>query len=864
MRVELRHIHARLMSPAAELERSLGNQMADQQEWQELDQDEVQIQVRREDDDGNDTDSQEDSEGGSAKDLDRLNGESRQREEERWKWKQDKPSENEPDEEGSEEMVLLIPDVSKISLNDETLSMGSENGSTETRSRTPDVFSISPRENPQDETWCLPNSRPPVTQPAVANHQPSDVLGCTSGFENDSDEDGSSVIPQHTIPDDESKVHEVRMRVSSERIEESKRGKNSNAKVHPRRMTMTKNEAVQETRKLLNDIRDPDSCTPVTSWISKANNLSVILEQNLDMLSEALQLSEMCVSLSHQLSDEYPTAFRPLLASNLRNLAKRLWKNRQSGQALEHSGKAVSLYRQLVEEDPEAHNPELAAALMTYAIDLSEVRRHDEALEPMEEAVEIRRVLVEHNPAEYTFDLAELLKNYSILLVKLGRIQDALVVRREVVEIQEELAEQDPKKYNPYLASALKLLSSILSGIHEYQEALEVQVRHAQVRREISEKDLEKHAADIIRQLFTYSFKLADRKHREEALEAAEKAVELAAWLAKDDVHNTRHVQNDNDVDDNNDELEDDEDDGDGEDDEVSDGSDDSEPDPHTSLLAEAFTVLSDRLYEIKRDKPALKAILRAGVLWETLRRHDPDSGKYKFNFARSLDKLSQRWSVLNLHKKALKAANRAVQQWEDLVVSNDRHLPHLGERTKCSHYGSPKELVERNARLHEPGLAQSLVTQSIAFAKAGRRKEAPTPVEEAVDMYRRLAENNPKVYKRKLAYSLHEYAGRLSAVGQKGQALEIVTEAVDIYKQLAKDNPDTIPSHPAASSNPPVPWQNILSQTSVRARDYEVDFSREVTEVKKIVMLNLCLFVVATFLLMDSAEIPAMLTSSF
>ncbi|EJD07911.1 uncharacterized protein FOMMEDRAFT_150505 [Fomitiporia mediterranea MF3/22] len=29
---------------------------------------------------------------------------------------------------------------------------------------------------------CLPNSQPPVTQPVVANHQPSDVLGCTSGF----------------------------------------------------------------------------------------------------------------------------------------------------------------------------------------------------------------------------------------------------------------------------------------------------------------------------------------------------------------------------------------------------------------------------------------------------------------------------------------------------------------------------------------------------------------------------------------------------------------------------------------------------------------------------------------------------------
>ncbi|EJD07143.1 TPR-like protein [Fomitiporia mediterranea MF3/22] len=784
IRVELRHIHARLMSPAAELERSLGNQMVGQRNWRGLDQEEeVQIQIQ-EDEDADCTDSQEEPEDESSKGFKRLGGESRYREGGQ-KWKQDKSSEDGLDEGGLGDMELLTPDFPKSSLDDGALSVGSEEGSVDIRSHTTDVSNFSPREKLQNEPW-----------------------------ENDSDEESSNDMQSPTpevskaASDDESEGQEEHIE-PQECIEESQKREHSKAKVQLKRTTMTKDEAVQETLKLLNDIRDPDSRTPVTTWISKANKLAITLEQKLDMLSEALQLSEMCASLTRQLTDEYPSAFRPLLASNLRSLAKRLWKNRQPDQALEHSEEAVSLYRQLVIEDPEAYEPELASALMTYALDLSGVRRNDEALEPMEETVKIRRVLVERNPTKYTFDLAESLKNYSILLLKLRRGQDALNVRREVVELQEELAKQDPKKYKPYLAMALKILCSRLSGAHEYQQALKVQVRHARVRREISEKDLEKHAEYIIRKLLMYSSKLADRKLREDALQAAEEAVDLAEWLAKDDAHNHRLGEHDNDSDNSNDELDDDGGDGDG-DDKESEGSSDSELNPHAALLAEAFTALSDRLYVMKRDEQALKAILRAADLWDTLRKHDSGSGKCKFNFVRSLDKLSQRQSVLGLHEKALKTANRAVEQWEALAQSNDRHLPHLGRAyemlsLRLSKLGQQKdalnaiessieifkELVEQKPRWHEPGLAQSLVTQSIAFAKAGRRKEALVSAEEAVTIYRRLAKDNPKVYKQKLASSLHEYAVRLSLIGRKERAHEVVTEAIDIYKQLAKDSPD-------------------------------------------------------------------------
>ncbi|EJC97778.1 uncharacterized protein FOMMEDRAFT_162597 [Fomitiporia mediterranea MF3/22] len=68
---------------------------------------------------------------------------------------------------------------------------------------------------------CLPNSQPPVTQPVVANHQPSDVLGCTSVLEVMIEERAPIIFahasPSASVPDDKKEryagiLQEIRQR----------------------------------------------------------------------------------------------------------------------------------------------------------------------------------------------------------------------------------------------------------------------------------------------------------------------------------------------------------------------------------------------------------------------------------------------------------------------------------------------------------------------------------------------------------------------------------------------------------------------------------------------------------------------------
>ncbi|MDH2394172.1 tetratricopeptide repeat protein, partial [Streptomyces sp. HNM0663] len=71
-----------------------------------------------------------------------------------------------------------------------------------------------------------------------------------------------------------------------------------------------------------------------------------------------------------------------------------------------------------------------------------------------------------------------------------------------------------------------------------------------------------------------------------------------------------------------------------------------------------------------------------------------------------------------------------------------------------------------------------------------GRRDEALTATQEAVDVYRRLAAGNPAAYEPDLAGSLSNLGNRLSEVGRRDEALTATQEAVEIRRRLAAGNP--------------------------------------------------------------------------
>ncbi|MHC4357022.1 MAG: tetratricopeptide repeat protein, partial [Planctomycetota bacterium] len=72
-----------------------------------------------------------------------------------------------------------------------------------------------------------------------------------------------------------------------------------------------------------------------------------------------------------------------------------------------------------------------------------------------------------------------------------------------------------------------------------------------------------------------------------------------------------------------------------------------------------------------------------------------------------------------------------------------------------------------------------------------GRREDALTAAQEAVEIYRRLAKDRPDAFLPDLAMSLNNLGNRLSELGRREDALTAAQEAVEIYRRLAKDRPD-------------------------------------------------------------------------
>ena len=79
----------------------------------------------------------------------------------------------------------------------------------------------------------------------------------------------------------------------------------------------------------------------------------------------------------------------------------------------------------------------------------------------------------------------------------------------------------------------------------------------------------------------------------------------------------------------------------------------------------------------------------------------------------------------------------------------------------------------------------------SVRLAEVGRRGEALAPIEEAMQIYRRLAQAAPEAYLPDLASAWNNLSNRLAAAGPRGEALAPMEEAVGIRRRLATAAPE-------------------------------------------------------------------------
>ena len=75
----------------------------------------------------------------------------------------------------------------------------------------------------------------------------------------------------------------------------------------------------------------------------------------------------------------------------------------------------------------------------------------------------------------------------------------------------------------------------------------------------------------------------------------------------------------------------------------------------------------------------------------------------------------------------------------------------------------------------------RQILRQVTRLADAGRRDEALTAIQDAVEVYRRLAEANPAAYEPDLAASLNNLSLRLADAGRKKESDQASREAADL-----------------------------------------------------------------------------------
>ena len=176
---------------------------------------------------------------------------------------------------------------------------------------------------------------------------------------------------------------------------------------------------------------------------------------------------------------------------------------------------------------------------------------------------------------------------------------------------------------------------------------------------------------------------------------------------------------------------------------------------------------------------------------------------------AQHLDNALPRFS-LTLCRLSARIAETVVAGWRERVVTDrTAYLPRLaasvsalavrlaaaGRRREALSSAQEavdlrRELAALNRDAYLPELATSVNNLANRLAEAGRSTEALTTVQEAVDFHRELAALNRDAYLPDLATSVNNLAIRLGEDGRRVQALATAQEAVDLYRELAAHEP--------------------------------------------------------------------------
>ncbi|MGH3623848.1 MAG: tetratricopeptide repeat protein [Sciscionella sp.] len=127
-----------------------------------------------------------------------------------------------------------------------------------------------------------------------------------------------------------------------------------------------------------------------------------------------------------------------------------------------------------------------------------------------------------------------------------------------------------------------------------------------------------------------------------------------------------------------------------------------------------------------------------------------------------------------------------------DQLITLTHRLPAISRNLAATAAALTRRLVDEHRHRRSPvHQAYWLTWHALRLAEAGRRAEALSASDEAVQLYRELAAGNRDAYLPNLATSVNNHALRLAEAGRRAEALTASDEAVQLRRELAAGNRD-------------------------------------------------------------------------
>ena len=513
---------------------------------------------------------------------------------------------------------------------------------------------------------------------------------------------------------------------------------------------------------------------PEASLLNLADSLNNLanLHFNVGRFQDAEKEYKEALEIKRKLAKDNPNAYLPRLADSLNNLAHLHYVIKRFKDAEKEYKEALEIRRKLAKDNPDAYLPDLATSLNNLASLHSDLNPFQNAEQEYTEALEIYRKLARDNPNSYLPHLALTLNNLGVLYEQTGRPQTAKNKRMEALEIKRNLAKGNLEAFLPSLTDSFNNLDAPDFDMKYFQDAEKGYADALEINRKLAMDNPNAYLPDLAQSLNNLANLHFNMGRFEDAEKGYEKALDIYRKLAKynpdaylpalatslNNLANLRfNVGRFQDAEIGYMEALD-----------IRRKLAEDNPDAYLPDHSQSLNNLANLRHSMGRFEDAEKGYMEALEIRRKLAMDNPDA--YLPNLAMSLDNLALLHSDIKRFQDAEKEYTEALEIY--------------------------RKLAEENPDAYLPDLAKTLIVLAFyVYSKTERYQEAEEALLEAIDIQRKFAATDSATHETSLAYSLNCLAEVYFKQARFREALTPQEESVAIFRKRVAPPYDSIAS---------------------------------------------------------------------